>query len=132
MNTETNAVSCMKQTAQPTAALYAWTYRPDVDIVEMADEWQLSADVPGASAGDLDVNYERGVLTIHARVSDRQAADTRFVSREYGVGDYFRRFEIGEGFDAAGVRAELATGVLTLHLPKAARAKPRKIAVQAR
>jgi HSP20 family protein len=50
---------------------------------------------------------------------------------EYGVGDYYRTFRVNEQIDASRIHASAADGVLTVHLPKAEAAKPRKIAVNA-
>lgn len=105
-------------------------YRPNVDILEKADELLVLADVPGASGDQIDVNFEDGELTIHAKVAPRQPDDVQYLLREYGVGDYFRTFRISEVIDAGKISAEYADGVLTLHLPKADEAKPRKIAVK--
>ena len=49
--------------------------------------------------------------------------------QEYGVGDYFRTFQVSEAVNAAKISAQYADGVLTLHLPKVEAVKPRKIAV---
>lgn len=106
------------------------TYVPTVDIIERDDELLLLADVPGAAPDGVDVQYERGVLTLTARVEPRQGERTDYVWREYGVGDYVRTFQVGESIDAAKIEAELAQGVLTLHLPKAAAARSRKIEVR--
>lgn len=108
------------------------TFAPHVDIREFDDRYMLQADVPGARAETIDINYERGVLTLHARVEQRQTTDaTRWLLREYGVGDFHRTFQIGEGIDAAKIQAEVANGVLTLTLPKSDSAKVRKIGVKA-
>lgn len=109
------------------------TYVPAVDIVETDKEMLLRADVPGATADSIDIDYERGRLTIQARVQPRQPEDrTQYVLHEYGVGDFCRSFDIGEGIDAEKIRAEIADGVLTLHLPKAQELMPRKIAVKSK
>ena len=105
-------------------------YRPNVDIVEKADELVVLADVPGAAGEDIDVDFEDGHLTIHAKVKPRQEESTEFLVREYGVGDYYRTFRVSEAIDAAKITAEYAEGVLTLHLPKAESTKPRKIDVR--
>ena len=47
-------------------------YRPVVDIVELRDELTVLADMPGTSGDNIDVNFERGELTIHGRVKPRQ------------------------------------------------------------
>ena len=105
-------------------------YRPNVDILERAEELIVQADVPGAASESIDVDFEDGNLTIHARVKPRQGDEVDYLRREFGVGDFYRTFRISEAVDASKISAEYADGVLTLHLPKAEEAKPRKIAVQ--
>jgi len=116
---------------QPERVRGGSTYTPAVDISEGPDEWLLVADVPGATAQDIDVRYEKGELSIYARVEPRRAQEnTRYWLREYGVGDYYRCFQIGEGIDPGQIQAEVANGVLTLHLPKSEAVKPKRIAVK--
>jgi HSP20 family protein len=79
-------------------------YQPNVDILETKDELTLVADMPGVNRDAIDVNFDDGVLSIHGKVEPR--------------------------WPEGGIQAEYANGVLTLHLPKAEAAKPRKIAVQ--
>ena len=106
-------------------------YLPNCDIVEHDDELLLVADVPGARPQDIDVNYERGLLTIQARIEPQTDPESRnYLLREYGVGDYYRTFQIGEGIDASKIAAEVKGGVLTLHLPKAEAVKPKRIVVK--
>jgi len=108
------------------------TYVAPVDILEGADALTLLVDLPGAKADSIDVNYELGTLSIHATVEPRQDEQTtRYLMREYGVGDFDRSFQVGEGIDAANIRADYKDGVLTVHLPKAEEVKPRKITVSA-
>lgn len=104
---------------------------PTVDIIEKPDELLLLADVPGATADAIDIHYEKGELSIHATVTPRQDEEkTTYLLNEYGVGDFFRAFQIGEGIDQSKIEAEVKNGVLTLHLPKTQAIKPRKIAVK--
>jgi HSP20 family protein len=107
-------------------------FRPDVDIVETAEELLLLADVPGARADDVSVHFEQGVLTLHARVPERRPAQARPLVQEYGVGDFERSFQVSEAIDAEKIHAELDAGVLTVHLPKVEALRPRQIRVQAR
>lgn len=119
-------------TAQPERVRGGRVYSPNVDIVENENEMLLIADVPGARPDDVDINYEQGLLTLHIRVEPRQQEEqTCFLLREYGVGDYYRSFQIGNGIDTEKIEAELKDGVLTVHLPKPEAARPRKIRVQA-
>ncbi|MCB9850673.1 MAG: Hsp20 family protein [Phycisphaerales bacterium] len=106
------------------------TYQPAVDIIESPDELTLFADMPGLRPEDVDIHFENGMLTIHGTVAERQPQQTRFLRREYGVGDFERSFRIGETIDAEKISAEYVDGVLKLHLPKVAAARPRKIEVK--
>lgn len=106
-------------------------YRPQVDILEKDDELIVLADVPGAKGNRIDVQFEDGTLTIHAEVDPRQDQGTEYLLGEYGVGDFYRTFQVGEAIDAAKITAEYADGVLKLHLPKAQALRPRKISVKA-
>jgi len=104
-------------------------FRPAVDILEKADELLVVADVPGAHRDKIDIQFEDGTLTINAEVDPRQSDETEFLLKEFGVGDYYRSFQVSEAIDPEGITAEFAAGVLTLHLPKAQASKPRKIAI---
>jgi HSP20 family protein len=107
-------------------------YRPNVDIMEQNDELLVVADVPGARGDSIDVKFENGTLEIYAAVAPRQDEGQNYLLCEYGVGDYYRTFQVSEAIDGQKISADYADGVLTLHLPKAEAAKPRKIAVSAK
>ena len=104
-------------------------FSPNVDILENADELTLVADVPGVTPDSIDIQYEQGELAIRGRVAPRTQHNT-YLLNEYGVGDFYRVFQLGEGVDNEKISAEVSNGVLTVHLPKLERVKPRKIAVQ--
>lgn len=104
-------------------------FLPDVDILEGPEELRVVADVPGARGDAIDVRFEDGTLTVSARVEPRQPEETRWLLREYRAGDWHRSFRVDESIDAARIAAEFADGVLTLHLPKVAALKPRRVPV---
>lgn len=106
-----------------------WQYRPRVDIAELPDELAVYVDMPGVDAGNVDVNFENGALTIHGTAGPRQNASTSYNAMEYGVGDFHRAFAVSRAVDGTKITAELSDGVLTLHLPKTDAVKSRKIAV---
>ena len=130
MNNETVVA---KPTAQETALAERTRsgscYRPDVDIVEQGDELLVLANMPGAKSDAIDVNFEDGTLEIHAAVTPRQDDGQTCLLQEYGIGDYYRSFQVSEAIDAGKISAQYADGVLTLRLPKTEAVKPRKIAV---
>jgi len=105
-------------------------YTPLVDIVENADGFTFLADLPGVKAGDVDVSYESGVLTIQGKVHGRQPETQSYVWREYGIGHFHRSFTIDTPVHVDGIRAELKNGVLELYVPKAEHAKTRKIQIK--
>jgi len=104
---------------------------PDVDIYETDDSLVLLADVPGVKAEHLSVRLEKNVLTIHGRVDPTDAGGRNLIHAEYETGDYYRVFSLSDEIDQDRIDAKLRNGVLTLRLPKAARAKVRKINVSA-
>lgn len=107
-------------------------YRPSVDIVEDANELRILADMPGVNVESLDIDFEDGALTIHGRVPNRRGEQVKYLLEEYGIGDFYRMFQIGETIDASKISAEYSDGVLTVHLPKVEAVKPRKISVNAK
>ncbi|REK10826.1 MAG: Hsp20/alpha crystallin family protein [Planctomycetota bacterium] len=128
MANETTATPAAPEVAERTRG--GQVYRPNVDILETRDELTLVADVPGVKSDAIDIDFEDGVLTIQGKVEPRYGEKRNFVLREYGIGDFYRTFRVSEEIDASRIEAECAGGVLTVHLPKAEKAKPRKIAVK--
>ena len=87
-------------------------YRPDVDIVEQNDELLVLADMPGAKSDAIDLKFEDGTLEIRAAVAPRRGDGENCLLQEYGVGDYYRSFQVSEAIDAGKISAEYADGVL--------------------
>jgi len=104
---------------------------PDVDILEMADEVIVRADLPGVDEKNVDVTLENGVLTIQGRAEDEVPEELRLIDGEYVSADYKRVFSLSEEIDQEKIRAKVRNGVLTLHLPKAEPARARRIDVTA-
>ncbi|MFM8379760.1 MAG: Hsp20/alpha crystallin family protein [Planctomycetia bacterium] len=113
--------------AQPEAAL---TYQPNVDICDCGAEVLIVADIPGARTDGIDVSFEDGVLSLHAKVPPRDMPG-RGIRQEYGIGDYRRSFRLGDDFDASQITADYRHGVLTIHVPRLAAVRPRKVEVRA-
>lgn len=106
------------------------TFTPRVDILDNPEELMLLLDVPGVKPENVDLHFERGELTVHAHFSATEPVG-KVLLNEYEVGDYYRAFLIGEDVAPEHIHAELKNGVLTIHLPKKASARPQRIAVQA-
>lgn len=100
---------------------------PAVDIFENAEGYLLRADLPGVQREQVDLQYERGELRIHAR----REWDTSIGSeREFGGVLFRRAFKFPEAIDSEHIHAELTDGVLQLRLPKSPESRPRKIEVR--
>lgn len=108
---------------------YPPAFSPRFDIWEGDDELVLYGDMPGVDPDQLDIQFENRQLTVHGKVSGRGGGVDCMYS-EYGVGDFHRTFMIGESINTDGISAKLKDGVLTLYLPKAEDAKPRRIEVK--
>lgn len=104
---------------------------PDVDIYETEDSLVLLADLPGVKPDQLDVRLEKDILTIQGHATPADVAPRNLVHAEYQTGDYYRAFTLSEDIDQDRIQASLKNGVLTLRLPKAARAKARTIKISA-
>jgi HSP20 family protein len=127
-NGNANAVTVPDRQQQQEAA--ATWYTPLVDVIENEDGFVFQADLPGVKPGDVDVSFENGSLVIEAKAAPRQPAGRSYLWREYGVGNFYRSFNIAAPVDADGIKAQLKNGVLELYVPKAESAKPRKVKVQ--
>lgn len=101
---------------------------PPVDIYETGEGLVVKADLPGVDKENLDVRVENNLLSIRGRATHAAPGDP--IYREYGLINFFRQFELNERVDQSKISADLKNGVLTLNLPKAEEAKPRKIDVR--
>lgn len=110
------------------AAQRRLVFTPHVDILEQPDGLVLRLDLPGVKADAVTVDFERGELTVRAR---REVARRtgRGLVEEFETGEYHRAFLISQEVAADKITADLKDGVLTVHLPKAVAALPRRIAV---
>ncbi|EIE50297.1 Hsp20/alpha crystallin family protein [Salipiger aestuarii] len=106
-------------------------YGPLTDIVETADGVTLMLEMPGVAAEDVDITLENRALTIRGKVHAAQPEKLQLAYAEYGEGDFERAFTMSDDFDPDKIGAQVSNGVLTLTLPRAAEAKPKKITVTA-
>jgi len=106
-------------------------FRPDVDIIEQAAEFIVTADLPGVDEQHVDVRLENSVLSIRADLAIEPEPEWQPIYGEYRVGSYYREFALSDRIDANQIRASMKDGVLELHLPKAEAHRPRTIRVKA-
>lgn len=100
-----------------------------IDAYRRGDDVWVHVDLPGVAADSLDVSVERNVLTITgARSWERQDGDRLYLT-ERRSGTFRRQVTLGDGLDADRIEADYTDGVLTLRVPVAEQAQPRKIAI---
>jgi HSP20 family protein len=132
----TDQAACCTKTkaselAKPEPARGSGTYfTPRVDVWETGHELLFHADMPGVKPDEITLHYEKGELTLHARVQPAPER-TRSFLQEYEVGDYYRTFAVNEEIDPGKISADYKLGVLTVKLPKREEVKPRKITITA-
>ena len=101
---------------------------PAVDIFESDENLTLIADMPGVEKSGLEINLEKGLLTISGEMTSEKRGKS--LLREFSTANYYRQFKVSEHIDAEKSSAELNNGVLTLTIPKAESAKPRRIEIR--
>lgn len=105
------------------------TYVPNTDIYETPAALIVVVEMPGVEKDLIDIRLEKDVLRISGRIDFDTYADMQPLYAEYNVGHYDRRFSLSSKIDQDKIAAEINDGVLTLTLPKAEEAMPRKIAI---
>jgi len=103
---------------------------PPVDVIEDAQGITLYADLPGVSRDKLDLKVESDTLTIEAESDVAVPEGLRSHHSEVHLARFRRVFTLSKELDTERVSAELNQGVLTLKIPKARHAQPRRIEVQ--
>jgi HSP20 family protein len=110
----------------------AGAFAPALDVEENEDGFTLYFELPGVAAEDVDITLEENVLTISGERSfytDKQADGFRRVERSFGR--FHRAVRLPDRVDADRVQAGYRDGLLTITVPKAEEAKPRRIEVRA-
>ncbi len=106
-----------------------WT--PACDIYEDDEGIALRFELAGVEAKDVDVRFENGVLTLRGeRKLEGEEKRENYHRLELSYGTFTRSFSLPGTIDAERIRAESKSGVLTVHLPKKAEAKPKSIQVK--
>lgn len=103
---------------------------PPVNVYELDDEYLLTAELPGVAAKDLDLSVAQGVLTLKgSRDAPTGVQDEQFRRHERMWGAWERSLPLPERVIEEQISVDFHDGILRVHLPKAAEAKPRKIQV---
>jgi HSP20 family protein len=104
-------------------------YAPYADIYETDEALTVVMEMPGVEKSRLNVALENDVLKVDGQIDFTKYRDVEPVYAEYNVGHYARSFTLSNKIDQDKIGAQLEDGVLTLTLPKAKQARPRRISI---
>lgn len=133
---ETTAITKTKQHSPNTSTQVESTLRndrtlmPSVDVIEDSLGITLNADLPGVPKDKLKLQVEADTLTIEGDVDIDMAENMEATYVEVGLPRFRRIFTLSKEFDTSKVSAEFKHGVLSLRIPKAEHAQPRRIEIE--
>jgi len=111
------------------AATRRWV--PAMDLIEVADQYVLRADLPGVSDEDVDIQLQDNVLTISGeRKTEHENKDEGYYRLERAFGGFSRSLTLPDGVDPTAVQAHFDRGVLEVRIPKPEQKKPRKVQIR--
>jgi HSP20 family protein len=117
------------RTAGENEAFADWA--PAIDVQESDTEYLVKADLPAVKREDVKVTVEDGILAVEGeRQQEKEEKGKKFHRVERSYGKFVRRLAVPSDVDQAKVAAEFKEGVLNVHLPKSAAAKPRTVDVK--
>ena len=127
-----NPLDILTQFDRITSGLFDTAHAPrlmPVDLFRDGDQYVLSADLPGIDPASVDLDVDGQLLTIRAERPAPSSENVKWISHERPYGSYMRQFTLGDGVDTEKITANYEHGVLSVIVPMAERAKPRKIQV---
>ncbi|MEP6659570.1 MAG: Hsp20/alpha crystallin family protein [Acidimicrobiales bacterium] len=100
-----------------------------IDAYRKGDEFVVHFDLPGVDAKSIDLTVEKNVLTVHATRGRSETEGVELLLGERPQGTFSRQLFLGDTLDPDRIKAEYTDGVLTLRLPVAEKAKPRRVPI---
>jgi HSP20 family molecular chaperone IbpA len=104
-------------------------YSPYTDIYESSDAVVVTMEMPGVERAAIDITLEKNVLTVTGKIDSAKYDSAEPIYSEYNVGNFVRTFTVSTKIDSDKIAANVADGVLTVRLPKAAEAVARRISI---
>lgn len=98
-----------------------------MDLFRDGDEFVVQIDLPGVDPASIDIDMDADTVTIRAERSVRAGEQVQWLTRERAVGTFARQLTLGRGLATDKITADYSNGVLSLTIPVAETAKPRKI-----
>ncbi len=102
-----------------------------MDLYRVGDHFVVAVDLPGVDPGSIDLNVDGNTLTVRAERTVRSEESAQWLAQERPAGSFMRQLNLGDGLDVEKIHAGYDAGVLTITIPVAERARPRRITVEA-
>lgn len=95
-------------------------FAPRVDIKDIDDHYEITAELPGVAREDIHVHVKDGVLTLEAETSreDKEEKEGKVIRQERRYGKFMRSFNLGADVEEADIKASFTDGILKLQAPK--------------
>ena len=100
-----------------------------MDLYRTGDRFVAHVDLPGVDPSSIDVDVEDRTLTIRAERREQVDGDVQWLSHERPTGTFARQLTLGYGVASSAIEADYSDGVLTLTIPVAEEAKPRRVEI---
>ncbi|MEW1822363.1 Hsp20/alpha crystallin family protein [Arthrobacter sp. NPDC080031] len=113
--------------------VFGTTSRPaamPMDAWREGEDFVVAFDLPGVNVDSVDIDVEQNVLTVKAERPEPVGEGTELIASERPRGVFSRQLILGDALDTDGVKASYDAGVLTLRIPVAEKAKPRRIEIE--
>ena len=103
-------------------------FAPRVDIREVDDHYEITAELPGVAKEDIHVHVKDGILTLEAETTqeDKEEKEGKVIRQERRYGKYMRSFNLGQDIKESDIKASFKDGVLKLEAPKAVPVEPER------
>jgi HSP20 family protein len=102
-----------------------------MDLKASAEEYVLTAMLPGLTTEEVDIQFNSGVLTVSGEYKDNRIENDEYFFNELPVGKFSRSIEFNEPVKSDKIDASMKQGLLTIRIPKAEEAKPKSIKIKA-
>ena len=95
-------------------------FAPRVDIKEVDDHYEITAELPGVDKDDIQIHVKEGILTLEAETTqeDKEEKEGKIIRQERRYGKFMRSFNLGSDVEEADIKASFSNGVLKLQAPK--------------
>jgi HSP20 family protein len=105
-------------------------WQPPVDVYETADRYVITAEVPGLSRDQIEIQVSDGRLVLRGVRPSQPGSCEQYHRVERGYGPFSRTFSLPQAVSSEGIEADLRDGILTISIPKLPTPPPRRIAVE--